>query len=249
MNWVSVALYLLTLSLALGGENVDRLISDAEQLEKEGDTDSVITVLKTAEHLSPENVEVTKLLARQYVLKVDDVVDLGAKKTFAELALDLARKAADKLPSDSQAQAALAAAYGKLCDLVDGKLKVEYSKKVYVEATKALRLDPDSDFGHLILAQWNFQMVFLNPFLKAFTEIIYGQFPPASKEEAIAHYKKAIELAPERIVHHAEYAKALDVMGDTNEARLQWTKVTELKPIYAQDKRYQAMAVKRLEAR
>jgi tetratricopeptide (TPR) repeat protein len=249
MNWVSVALCLLALSLALGGENVDRLISDAEQLEKEGDTDSVITVLKTAEHLSPENVEVTKLLARQYVLKVDDVVDLGAKKTFAELALDLARKAADKLPSDSQAQAALAAAYGKLCDLVDGKLKVEYSKKVYVEAIKALRLDPDSDFGHLILAQWNFQMVFLNPFLKAFTEIIYGQFPPASKEEAIAHYKKAIELAPERIVHHAEYAKALDVMGDTNEARLQWTKVTELKPIYAQDKRYQAMAVKRLEAR
>jgi tetratricopeptide (TPR) repeat protein len=249
MNWVSVALYLLTLSLAPGGENVDRLISDAEQLEKEGDTDSAITVLKTAERLSPEDAEVTKLLARQYVLKVDDAVDLGAKKTFAELALDLARKAADKLPNDSQAQAALAAAYGKLCDLVDGKLKVEYSKKVYFEATKALRLDPDSDFGHLILAQWNFQMVFLNPFLKAFTEIIYGQFPPASKEEAIAHYKKAIELAPERIVHHAEYAKALDVMGDTNEARLQWTKVTELKPIYAQDKRYQAMAVKRLEAR
>jgi tetratricopeptide (TPR) repeat protein len=249
MNWISLALYLLILSLALGGENVDRLISDAEQLEKEGDTDSAITVLKTAERLSPENIEVTKLLARQYVLKVDDAVDLGAKKTFAELALDLARKAADKLPNDSQAQAALAAAYGKLCDLVDGKLKVEYSKKVYVEATKALRLDPDSDFGHLILAQWNFQMVFLNPFLKAFTEIIYGQFPPASKEEAIAHYRKAIELAPERIVHHAEYAKALDVMGDTNEARLQWNIVTELKAIYAQDKRYQAMAIKRLEAR
>jgi Flp pilus assembly protein TadD len=228
---------------------VDRLISDAEQLEKEGDTDSAITVLRTADRLSPENIEVTKLLARQYVFKVDDAVDLGAKKTFAELALDLARKAADKLPNDSQAQAALAAAYGKLCDLVDGKSKVEYSKKVYVEATKALRLDPDSDFGHLILAQWNFQMVFLNPFLKAFTEIIYGQFPPASKEEAIAHYRKAIELAPERIVHHAEYAKALDVMGDTNEARLQWTIVTELKAIYAQDKRYQAMAIKRLEAR
>ena len=33
-------------------------------------------------------------------------------------------------------------------------------------------------------------------------------------------------------------------MGDTNEARQQWTKVTELKPIYAQDKRYQAMAFK-----
>jgi tetratricopeptide (TPR) repeat protein len=142
----------------------------------------------------------------------------------------------------------LAAAYGKLCGLVDGKARIEYSKQVYFEATKALRLDPASDFGHLILAQWNFQMVFLNPFLKALTEITYGQFPPASKEEAIAHYKKAIELAPDRIVHHAEFAKALDVMGDTNDALQQWTKVIELKPVYAQDKRYQAMALKRLES-
>jgi tetratricopeptide (TPR) repeat protein len=249
MKWISVSLYLLTLSLALAAEDVDHLIIDAQQLEKNGDTDSAIIVLKTADRLSPENIEVTKLLARQYVLKVDDATDPTAKKRFAEMALDLARKAADKLPNDAEAQVALAAAYGKLCDLVDGKTKVEYSKQVYIDARKALHLDPGSDFGHLILAQWNFQMVFLNPFLKAFTELMYGQFPPASKEEAISQYEKAIQLAPERIVHHAEFAKALDVMGDKSEARQQWTKVTELKPIYAQDKRYQAMAIKRLQVR
>src|SRR5580704_169718 len=249
MKWISVFLFLLTLTSALAAEDVDHLIIDAEQLEKKGDTDSAITVLKAADRLSPENIEITKLLARQYVLKVDDATDPASKKTFAEMALDLARKAADKLPNDSEAQVALAAAYGKLCDLVDGKTKLEYSKQVYIDATKALRLDPGSDFGHLILAQWNFQMAFLNPFLKALAEMMYGQFPGASKEEAIAQYQKAIELAPGRIVHHAEFAKALDVMGDTSEARQQWTKVTELKPIYAQDKRYQAMAIKRLEAR
>jgi tetratricopeptide (TPR) repeat protein len=119
---------------------------------------------------------------------------------------------------------------------------------VYAGATKALRLNPDSDFGHLILAQWNYQMVFLNPFLKTLTEMMYGKFPPASKEEAIAHYKRAIELAPERIVHHAEFAKALDVMGDTTAAREQWEQVAELKPVFAQDRRYQAMAVKRLKS-
>jgi tetratricopeptide (TPR) repeat protein len=240
---------LLTFSLAWAAEEVGRLITDAQQLEKKGDPDAAITVLRLADRLSPENMEVTKLLARQYILKVDDAPDLAAKKTFAETALDLARKAADKLANDAEAHVALAAAYGKLCDLVDGKSKIDYSKQVYYEATKALRLDPNSDFGHLILAQWNYQMVFLNPFLKALTEITYGQFPPASKEEAIAHYKKAIELAPERIVHHAEFAKALDVMGDSSDALQQWRKVTELKPIYAQDKRYEAMAIKRLETR
>jgi tetratricopeptide (TPR) repeat protein len=249
MKWICIFLGYFSLPFALTAENVEHLITDAEQLEKQGDTDSAITVLKTADRSSPDNTEVTKLLARQYVLKVDDATDPSAKKTFAEMALDLARKAADKLPNDSEAQLGLAAAYGKLCDLVDGKTKVEYSKQVYFEATKALRLDPGSDFGHLILAQWNFQMVFLNPFLKTLAEMMYGQFPAASKEEAIAQYEKAIQLAPERIVHHAEFAKALDVMGDKSEARQQWAKVTELKPIYAQDKRYQAMAIKRLEGR
>jgi tetratricopeptide (TPR) repeat protein len=249
MKWIYIFLGFFGLPLLLAAERIDHLVADAEQLEQCGQTDSVITVLKNAEHLSPDNIQIEKLLARQYVLKVDDAIDPATKRTYAEMARDLAQKVADKQPNDSEAQVELAAAYGKLCDLVDGKTKVEYSKLVYADATKALELDPGSDFGHLILAQWNLQMVFLNPFLKAFAQMIYGQFPAASTEEAITHYKRAIELAPERIVHHAEYAKALDVMGDTVAARKQWTKVTELKPIWAQDRRYQAMAMQRLQSR
>jgi len=42
---------------------VGRLITDAELLEKRGETDSAIAVLKNAEHFFPENLEVEKLLA------------------------------------------------------------------------------------------------------------------------------------------------------------------------------------------
>ena len=247
MKWICICFGFFGLPLSLTAEGVDHLIADAEQLEQRGETDSAINVLKSAEHSSPENIQIEKLLARQYVLKVDDATDPAVKKTYAEMARELAQKAAERLPNDPEAQVELAAAYGKLCYLVDAKTKIEYSKLVYAEATKALELDPSSDFGHLILAQWNLQMTLLNPFLKAFAQMIYGQFPAASKEEAIAHYKKAIELGPERIVHHAEYAKALDALGDNVAAREQWTKVTELKPIWAQDRRYQAMASQRLQ--
>jgi Flp pilus assembly protein TadD len=249
MKWIYICFGFFVLPLSLAADGVNHLIADAEQLEQRGETDSAIIVLKNAEHLSPENIQIEKLLARQYVLKVDDATDPAIKKKYAEMARDLAQQAANKEPNDSEAQVELAAAYGKLCDLVDGKTKVEYSKLVYTEATKAVELDPSSDFGHLILAQWNLQMVFLDPLLKAFAQLIYGQFPAASTEEAITHYKRAIELAPERIVHHAEYAKALDVLGDAVAARQQWTKVTELKPIWATDRRYQAMAMQRLQIR
>jgi tetratricopeptide (TPR) repeat protein len=248
MKGTVVFLYLFAAAWSFAQEDVNHLIADAEQLERKGNTESAITALKTADKMSPDNVEVAELLAQQYVLKVDDETDPAAKKAIGEMALDLARKAADKLPQSSEAQVTLAAAYGKLTDLVDPRTKIEYSKQVYAEATTALRLDPDSDFGNLILAQWNYQMVFLNPFLKTLAELIYGKFPAASREEAIAHYKRAIELAPERIVHHAEFAKALDTMGDKTAAREQWQQVVELKPIFAQDRRYQEMALKRLES-
>ena len=134
MKWICICFGFFVLPLTLPAEGVDHLIADAEQLEQRGETDSAINVLKSAEHASPENIQIEKLLARQYVLKVDDASDPAVKKTYAE-----------------------------------------------------------------------------------------------------------------RIVHHAEYAKALDALGDTVAARQQWSKVAELKPIWAQDRRYQAMAMQRLQ--
>ena len=133
MKWIHIFLGFFGLPLSLAAEGVDHLIAEAEQLEQRGETDSAITVLKNAEHLSPENLHIEKLLARQYVLKVDDATDPTTKKTYAEMARDLAQKVADKEPNDSEAQVELAAAYGKLCDLVDGKTKVEYSKLEFAD--------------------------------------------------------------------------------------------------------------------
>jgi len=179
----------------LVAQDVDALINEGLQLEKQGETDAAIGVLQRAADAAPENAQVTKLLARQYVLKIEDGTDVTLRKKYAQLAVSLGQKAADKLPNDAEAQASLAASYGKLCELVNPKLKIEYSKKIYAEASKAVALDPNSDFGHMILGCWNIDMVVLNPFLKGLVQIVYGQFPPASKEGGIAHFKKAIELA------------------------------------------------------
>lgn len=69
MKWIYIFFGFFGLPLSLAAEAVDHLIAEAEQLEQRGETDSVITVLKNAEHLSPENTHIEKLLARHYVLK------------------------------------------------------------------------------------------------------------------------------------------------------------------------------------
>jgi hypothetical protein len=115
MKRICIFLGICSLPLSLGAAGVGQLIVDAEQFEQRGETDSAITVLKNAEHSSPENTEVGKLLARQYVLKVDDATDPASKKTYAEMARDLAKRVADKLPNDSEAQV-----YRPSCQIREG---------------------------------------------------------------------------------------------------------------------------------
>jgi hypothetical protein len=48
------------------------------------------------------------------------------------------------------------------------------------------------------------------------------------------------------VIHHAEYAKALEALGEKEKAREEWTKVMELKPVDAQDRLYQRIAAEHL---
>ncbi|MBV8814195.1 MAG: hypothetical protein JO271_06880 [Verrucomicrobia bacterium] len=230
----------------LFAEDLASSLERADKLELQGETESAIRVLKEADASSPDNGQVEKRLSRLYARRIQEISDQAEKKTDATLAVELGKKAVAQLPNDSQAHVGLAAAYGQLCWFVDERTRVEYSKSIYQEANKGLALDPNSDYGHLVLARWNFEMATLNPVLKGVAEFVYGQFPPASTQAAIANFKEAIALAPERVIHHAEYAKALEALGEKEKAREEWTKVTELKPVDAQDRLYQRIAAEHL---
>jgi tetratricopeptide (TPR) repeat protein len=243
-------LYLFVFSFALltrlAAADLAANLRQADEAEQAGETDRAIDILKRAENQDHGDAQIEKRLSRLYSWKIEDTNAPGERKIYADLAVRLGEDAVHKLPNDPQARIALAAAYGEICDMVDGRTRVEYSKWVYQEVTRGLELDPSNDYGHLILARWNFAMATTNPVLRGIAQVVYGQFPPASKEEAIENFKKAIALAPNRVIHHAEYAKVLEAMGERPAAREQWQKVLELKPVDAQDHRYQALAAARL---
>jgi len=246
MKKIGVLSMVSLISMVSFASVVESSLEQADKLESQGETESAIQVLKEADAASTDNAEIDKRLARLYARRIQEVSEQAEKKTDANLAVELGKKAVAKLPNDSQAHVGLAAAYGQLCWFVDDKTRVEYSKAIYQEVNKGLAIDPDSDYGHLILARWNFEMATLNPLLKGIAELVYGQFPPASTQAAITHFKKAIELNPSRVIHHAEYAKALEALGEKDKAREEWTKVIELKAVDAQDRLYQRIAAEHL---
>jgi Tfp pilus assembly protein PilF len=246
MKKIGILAVVSLISMVSFGSDVESSLEQADKLELQGETESAIHVLKEADTASPDNPQIDKRLSRLYARRIQEISDQTEKKSDATLAVELGKKAVAQLPNDAQAHIGLAAAYGQLCWFVDDKTRVEYSKAIHSEVNKGLAIDPDSDYGHLILARWNFEMATLNPVLKGIAELVYGQFPPASTQAAFTNFKKAIELNPSRVIHHAEYAKALEALGEKEKAREEWAKVMELKAVDAQDRLYQRIAAEHL---
>jgi tetratricopeptide (TPR) repeat protein len=227
-------------------QDVETLINKADALDAQERTIDAIAVLKQAEKISPNNPQVLINLSQDYSNAIETASGQSQKAAYAALSLEYAKRAVHAAPNNSDAHSSLSIAYGKMTDFVDNKTKIEYSKVIKSEAEKAVELNPSNDYALLVLARWNFDMATLNPFLKVIAESLYGHLPPASKEKAVEYFQKAIAAAPDRIIHHAEYARALEAMGRTQEAKAEWLKVTQLKPSDADDRRYVAEAEKKL---
>jgi tetratricopeptide (TPR) repeat protein len=234
------AICFFCLGTLVHGQDVPALLRKADDLDSQGRSDEAINTLKQAEKISPNNPNVLIKLSQDYSDKIDATKDQSQKLGFAKLCLEYAKRAVHEAPDSADAHVCLSIAYGKMTDFTDNKTKMEYSKVVKSEADK-------NDLALLILARWNFEMATLNPILKAFAQTLYGQMPAASKELAVEYFQRAIAAAPEKIIHHAEFAQALEEMGKNKEAKAEWMKVKQLKATNAEDRRYLAIADQKLK--
>jgi len=231
--------------LPVSGQEISKLIENADKLDLQEEKDAALQILKQAEQISPNDPRVVIRLSQDYSDKVDIAKDRSQKLNFAKLSLEYAKRAVQLAPENSDAHSALAVAYGRMTDFVGNRTKIQYSKIIKSEAERSIELNPKNDTALLVLARWNLDMSTLNPILKGIAQLIYGQMPPASQDKALEYFQRAIAAAPQRVLYHAEYAKALEQLGRTQEARAQWQKARQLKPIDPADREAQAEAARK----
>jgi len=222
-------------------------LQKADKLEDADRLGEALEILKAAEQSDPDNPETLYRIANVNSESVDTSSDETQKKAYAQTALKYASRAVAKGPSLSEAHLALAIASGKITDFVDNRTKMEYARVIQSEAEKAVQLNPKNDLAFLVLAKWNFEMSDLNPILRGIAQMLYGQVPASSQEKAVEYFKKAIAIAPDRIVHHFGYAQALDRMGKKEEARGEYQKVLQLAATDNEERQDQKEAAKALK--
>jgi hypothetical protein len=99
--------------------------------------------------------------------------------------------------------------------------RVALANRIRASAEAALALDAREDGAHHVLARWHLELALLNPVLRLLVRHVLRGDVNASVDTALAHYAMAAELAPGRLVHHAELGKALLRVGRRREVRLQ----------------------------
>lgn len=212
-------------------ENVNTLIARGDSAYAVFDNQAALEYYRAALERKPEKYAALWRAVRTYSDVGEAEPDKDSKRTKFEIADSLAHKCVALYPDSAESHFVLAIALGRMALFVGGKRKISYSKEIEMAAKTAIALDPTHDGAHHVLGRWHYEISTLNWFLKAAAKVMYGGVPPGASLEASAeHLRKASELAPEKILHHLEYARTLIKLERYSEARPHLERCATLPP-------------------
>ena len=250
-EWAVAAMFLACFltppALLAEDSSLTNLLAQGAQHEKEGRTKAALQCYLQADRLAPTNSLILCCLTKQYCDLMHETKSEDEQKGLLAKALNCALNAVKADTNNARAHLCTAVCYTKEFPFSDNKAKVKYSKLIKSEAETAIALDPKEDISYYMLGRWHFEVANMNFLVKGIVKIAYGGLPKASNEDAIQNFKKAIQLAPNRIINHAELAKVYRETGDKKQALAELKKCDELTPLDRDDAEAQTEARKELQ--
>ena len=130
-------------------------------------------------------------------------------------AVALAARAVEADPANPEAHLQSAHALGRHAQTIGvlEALDEGYATRIRAALDRALALDPDIAAAHVTLGAWHAEIVATLGFMAG---VLYG----ASEADALAHYQRALALAPDDASVNLEFALGLLTLDDRDEANL-----------------------------
>jgi tetratricopeptide (TPR) repeat protein len=234
MSWLGMAAA-ASVALAEPGESVPELLARGDAAARVQRHKDALALFQAAERIAPQKAEVLVRVSEQASALIDETHPESAAHGLAKKSLDAAQRAVAAEPGNARAHLSLAIAHGQLTDFVGSREKLESSKALHAAVVRALELDPGNDRAWHVLGRWHFGFARINPVLASMARIVYGRLPAASLSEARRCLQKACQLAPQKVLHHAELARFYTATDQSELARAEWKIVTELPALTKDD--------------
>jgi tetratricopeptide (TPR) repeat protein len=209
-----------TVCASARAETADELIKAGEIYDLKLQAPAALSFYLSAERLEPKNVHLLVCIARQYRHLMADAPSREEKLKLGAIALEYSQRAAALAPGDSEAQLAPAISYGKLLPLQSLREQAQESRYIKQGAEKAIKLDPQNDLAWHVLGRFHMVLASVTGIKRAMAQLMFGELPAASNEDAVKCFKKAIEINPTRLMHYIELGQTYAQMGRAADARV-----------------------------
>jgi tetratricopeptide (TPR) repeat protein len=206
-------------STPVRAEPVEALIKSGDACDSKLQAAEALKYYLPAEKMSPHDGHLLASIARQYRHLMSDASSSEQKLKLGHIALDYAQRAAAVAPRDSEAQLAPGITYGKMLPLESKGEQIAASRHIKDSAEKAIKLNPENDLAWHVLGRWYRVLADVGSVTRALAGMIYGELPPATNDDALKCFKKAIALNPHRLMHYVELGHTYKQMGQDAEAR------------------------------
>lgn len=245
---IALASVLFACNAKAGDATFTNSIQKAAVAEKRGEVAGAEEIYDAARQRETNNAPNLCVLSRRYCDLSSLAHSTGVQKGLVARALECAGRAVALEPRNATAHASVAVCYAKSCAFADIKTELAYSKMFKEEAEKAIALDPKQDVAYYLLGRWNYAIANVGFFSRAYVRMIYGGLPKASLAESVRYFKKACELAPNRIVYHSGLAMAYGGLGEKDLQLAELQACCALKPSDPEDAEARAEAEKQLKS-
>jgi tetratricopeptide (TPR) repeat protein len=205
--------------LAAWAQDVDALIAKGDQCDKKLQAKEALDNYLPANKLEPDNVDLLVRIARQYRHLMSDASVKKEKLRLGNVSLEFANRASTLAPKNAEAQLSPAISYGKMLPFMGSRDQVNASPRIKAAVDRTLQLDPANDNAWHILGRWNCVLASVNPVKRVLAKALYGDLPITTNEAAEKCLLKAIEINPNRCIHHIELGRIYAQMGRKEEAR------------------------------
>eukprot|EP00192_Tetraselmis_astigmatica_P011929 CAMPEP_0117684802 /NCGR_PEP_ID=MMETSP0804-20121206/21336_1 /TAXON_ID=1074897 /ORGANISM="Tetraselmis astigmatica, Strain CCMP880" /LENGTH=401 /DNA_ID=CAMNT_0005495903 /DNA_START=610 /DNA_END=1815 /DNA_ORIENTATION=+ len=197
------------------------LLSKGIKYESELDILSARKCYEEAMNADPQNVDIISRLSKTWTdisytpgFPVKDISPANQQ------ALELAKQAIRIDPTNALGHIAACVSMGRLAMCSDNRQKVKLAFEAQEEASLALACDPNNDLAHHLQGRWHYEMAGINCVMRTLVRVMYGTaLNSGSHKEAANYYVRAVELCPERLIHHVELGRCMMSMGMLREAQ------------------------------
>ena len=198
------------------------LIERGRDYERRLDVRAAVQCFEEAVRLTPSNVVALCFASKMWsdLTFYHDVKSVRERQLVNMKALEYSERAIAAHPQHPGGYVSTCVSKGRLALFMDNRNKVRLAKEAQEAAELAIKYGPDNDLAHHVMGRWHYEMSRLNPITRTAVRFLYGTtLNSGTKEDALAAYNRASDLAPDRLLHHAEAGRVLFEMGRMSAAK------------------------------